>query len=122
MAVRYIHRIRADHSVALQLALTTSAAGIYLARVVTGNGAAAAAAWQLRLHGGHALGERGYPLPVARAVAAQLAQLEVDWRADDYTLAVRFRDEPSLERRTRAILTQAAAAAAPLEVSVGGAA
>ncbi|PZS27181.1 MAG: hypothetical protein DLM58_19160 [Pseudonocardiales bacterium] len=121
MAVRYIQRIRADHSVALQLALTTPAAGIYLARVVTGNGPSAAAAWQLRLHSGHALGERGYPLPVARALAAQLAQLEVDWCADDYTLAVRFRDEPSLERRTRAILTQAAAA--PLvEASVGGAA
>jgi hypothetical protein len=120
VAVCYVHRIRVDHSVALQLALSTSAAGIYLARIVTGTGPAARAAWQLRLHCGHALGECGYPLPIARARAAQLAQLDVDWRADDYTLAVRFRAEPHLERRVREILTQATNAL--VEASAAGAA
>jgi hypothetical protein len=108
MAVCHIHRIRDDHSVVLQIALTTPTPGIYLARVAA-DSRGAGATWQLRLHCGHELGVFTYSLPTGRAVAAQLGQLEVDWRADYHSLCVRFHDEPDLDRRARTILCNARA-------------
>lgn len=125
MTACYIHRIRADHSVVLQPALTTSTPGIYLARVVLSSdsrASASATAWQLRLHCGHALGDYGYPLPAARRLAAQLGDLDVDWRSDDHTLSVRFHANPDLHRRARAILAQPATAAVPVRPQHRGAA
>jgi hypothetical protein len=119
MSIAYIHRIRSDHSIALQPALSTPTPGVYLARAVaTDSRSGSRATWQLRLRCGIALGDFGYELSFARQLATALGALDVDWRGDYSSLQQRFNTDPALHLQVRRMLSDRISG----RVAIGGAA